>query len=356
MASVRETIVDPDGTGDYLNWDAWEDDFGGVADSGDCVGQDEIARANLQCTGGSADTTAMTVSGWTSTSADCYPELTATLEDGFRHANVWPTSGNIYRNHSVGGNPAADIREEYTKIRGVAAHTQNVTAGNGCFELNAAWVVCDSCLVYAQGSNNSGKSGFRSEVSSVSPVYVYLINCHVYDFPGGRGYLEGTMSNAYAVYYQCQAVETGYAFYSNNGHLANCLAFNTTYTAYAITGGTVRNCAYDKGSDPGTGGVNLSGVAAADLFVAPATEDYSLLETQYNPLFRNGADLSNDIYYSVTVDYKGDPYSYWNAGNTRIYELVDSNREKLQHPISVWSLAGLFTQSSLPWPLQRNPR
>ena len=50
-------VVDPDnGTGtDYTSLDNWEDNYGGIAGSGDCVTNDQIAVAKCRCTNGTAD-------------------------------------------------------------------------------------------------------------------------------------------------------------------------------------------------------------------------------------------------------------------------------------------------------------
>ena len=93
MATEVVKIVDPDnGSGtDYTSLSAWE-----AGEQGDLTGaRDEIAVAKCRCTGGTADTTACEVNGWT-TSSTCYIKIWTDPTESYRHNGTWQT-GNKYR-------------------------------------------------------------------------------------------------------------------------------------------------------------------------------------------------------------------------------------------------------------------
>ena len=87
MATEVIKIVDPDnGSGtNYTSLSAWE-----AGEQGDLTGaRDEIAVAKCRCTGGTADTTAVTISGWT---ADATRYIRVTADTGHEAAAKWDSS------------------------------------------------------------------------------------------------------------------------------------------------------------------------------------------------------------------------------------------------------------------------
>ena len=93
MATTVTKIIDPDnGSGtDYTSLSAWE-----AGEQGDLTGaRDEIAVAKCRCTGGTADTTAVTIDGWT-TSSTQYIKIWTDPAESYRHNGTWQ-AGNKYR-------------------------------------------------------------------------------------------------------------------------------------------------------------------------------------------------------------------------------------------------------------------
>ena len=93
MATEVVSVVDKDnGSGtDYLSLSLWESN-----EQGDLTGvRDEIAIAKCRCTGGTADTS-VSIDGWT-TSSTQYIKIWTDPAESYRHAGVYPSSGNIYR-------------------------------------------------------------------------------------------------------------------------------------------------------------------------------------------------------------------------------------------------------------------
>ena len=79
MATTVTKIVDPDnGTGtDYTSLSAWE-----AGMQKDLVSADEISVAKCRCTGGTADTTAFSINGWT-TDATRYIKIWTDPSEGY---------------------------------------------------------------------------------------------------------------------------------------------------------------------------------------------------------------------------------------------------------------------------------
>lgn len=93
MATTVTKVIDPDmGSGyDYDSLFDWE-----AAQQGDLTGvRDEIAVAKCRCTGGTADTTAIVIDGWT-TSATQYIKVWTDPSESYRHNGTYQT-GNKYR-------------------------------------------------------------------------------------------------------------------------------------------------------------------------------------------------------------------------------------------------------------------
>jgi hypothetical protein len=81
------------------------------------AGDSAIAVADCRCTAGTADTTAVTVSGWT-TGASNYIKIWTDPALGYRHSGKWIT-GNKYRLEITTAGPAIDITESYTMVQGL---------------------------------------------------------------------------------------------------------------------------------------------------------------------------------------------------------------------------------------------
>ena len=92
MATEVINIVDPDaGSGyDYDSLSDWE-----AGEQANIVAADEQHTAKCRCTGGTADTTAVTIAGWT-TDSTCFIKIWTDPEESYRHDGTYQT-GNKYR-------------------------------------------------------------------------------------------------------------------------------------------------------------------------------------------------------------------------------------------------------------------
>ena len=109
MATTITHVIDPDlGTGyDYASLSAWE-----AAQQRDLTAVDEIASAKCRSTGSSDDTTAFTITGWTT--------------DATRYIDIWK-DGNEYR-LTTADTTILQIKEDYTRITGITFHVSTPTA------------------------------------------------------------------------------------------------------------------------------------------------------------------------------------------------------------------------------------
>jgi hypothetical protein len=129
MATTVTHIVDPNnGAGtDYTSLAAWE-----AGEKGDLTGvRDEIAVAKCRCTGGTADTTAVTIDGWI-TSATQYIQIWTDTAESYRHNGAWQT-GNKYRIEVANTDDEGGViknAEAYTRILGLQVYNTYSTAAD----------------------------------------------------------------------------------------------------------------------------------------------------------------------------------------------------------------------------------
>ena len=124
MATTVTKVVDPNsGSGyDYTSLSLWE-----AGQQGDLTGvRDEIAVAKCRCTDGTADTTAFTIDGWT-TSATQYPKIWTDPMEGYRHNGTYQT-GNKYRIESDA--IVLTISDLHSVLDGLQFYQQNTTSGD----------------------------------------------------------------------------------------------------------------------------------------------------------------------------------------------------------------------------------
>lgn len=140
MATEITHIIDPDmGSGyDYASLNAWE-----VAQQRDLVSDDEIAIATCRSTGGSADTTGVTLLGWT-TDTTRYVKIWTDSSESYRQVSTYPSSGNKYRLEVAG--KCLLLQIDYIEIAGISFKTTTntecitVSSGSGEIEFHECFV------------------------------------------------------------------------------------------------------------------------------------------------------------------------------------------------------------------------
>ena len=211
---MATTIVDPDsGAGwDYDSLFDWE------ANQQGSLSAPEIATC--RCTGGSNDTTAFTIDGWT-TSAANYIKIWTDLAEAYRHPGYWIT-GNYYR-LVVSNTAAIEVKEADVRIEGLMINVSSVDAAdqNTITLYPNASVVADIQISknILQGAGTIDDNGYHCGVGmwgfdSGSSGQVDIWNNMIYNF--------GSSSNNYS--------NAGINFYNQTGAAmyVDCFVYNNT--------------------------------------------------------------------------------------------------------------------------------
>ncbi len=185
MATEVIKIIDPDsGTGfDYTDMSTWESN-----EQGDLTGiRDEIAIAKCRCTGGTADTTFVDVSGWT-TSATQYIKIWTDPAEAYRHPGFLVT-GNKYRLEVNGGvDEAITWDAGHIIFDGLMVHMDNDADSAMFFNSDiAGWSHVRNCIVDGIGNTATDEQGIEVAVANrtSSPIYTtYLYNNIIQDWVG----------------------------------------------------------------------------------------------------------------------------------------------------------------------------
>jgi hypothetical protein len=288
-------VVDPDsGSGyDYDSLYDWE-----AGEQADIDSSGTIAVAKCRCTGGTADTTAVTIDGWT-TSADDYIKIWTDTTESYRHNGTYQT-GNKYRisitlTTGYSAIHCLKISELHVFVDGI--QTENILA-NYSNQIpvgilfgsasDAYQVIISSCITkLTSGAYTAWYSSGIEFIGSSSAV-IKIKNCLAYGWTGsaeGRGFNENSGSSV-AYVYNCTAVGCGTGFKrGGSGTIAwkNCGASGCST---GFSGGTQTTC---SSSTP-------TFVGAPDYHLAAADETW----------LGQGSNLYNDANLAFQDDIDGD--------------------------------------------------
>ena len=282
--ATSESIIDPDsGSGyDYASLNAWE-----AAEQAVLTTTNEIALATCRSTGGSADTTPVTILGWT-TDATRYIKIWTDPTESYRHNGVWDETKYRLVWSSGYATGALYIQALDIKIDGLQIYdNQDSYTGNGIripSISNGLNIEISNNIIRGRYTGSSTHHGIYIDSSSTGNIYVwnnifydfrtygirdtsyvgggiaggtYVYNNTVYDSPGScisaRGYAGG-----------------GRAMIAINNIVQNCAdGFNGTFDAtsdYNIS---------DLSSDAPSSSYR-SGLATNVAFVDEANDDFHL--------------------------------------------------------------------------------
>ena len=306
-------IVDPDnGAGtDYTSLSAWE-----AGEQKDLVTADEIAIAKCRNTGGSADTTALEIRGWT-TDADHYIKIWTDPNEDYRHDG---TAGTGYRLDITDGSEVIYIRESHVKIFGLELTGSGTEYG---FYM-ANWEDIDDIelaynLIHDLGGTSNYSAGLviRSNSYYVSNLKFY--NNIIYNI-GGSGFWcdSNNASNNGNVFnntiFECNKSNSSYraGIHDDSGQFVfkNNASFDNGYKDYYGNEAT-QNGSSNNASSDSTGSSGLQNLSSSNQFVntTDGSEDLHL---------KSGADLidaGTDLSSYFTDDIDGDTRSgTWDIG------------------------------------------
>jgi len=178
MATEVIKIVDPDnGSGtNYTSLSAWE-----AGEQGDLTGaRDEIAVAKCRCTGGTADTSRVTIDGWT-TDSTRYIQIWTDPAESYRHNGTWQT-GNKYRLSFTAAfdyYSALNILDNYVKVIGLQIEHSGGEGGSA-IEINAANPLISHCVLRKEGTRTYSSYGIEQKTNAASTSKYY--NNIIYNF------------------------------------------------------------------------------------------------------------------------------------------------------------------------------
>lgn len=299
MATERIRTIKPAGQGgDYTSLAAWE-----AAEQADLVSLDEVRIGEIDGTWSSADTTAVTINGWTT---DSTRYIIVRAVGTASHIGKWNT--NAYKIVIINDN-GLTLDEDYSRVEGIqiSATFSAGTTQYGAFYALANNCIFISCIAKGTSSGDSlgTKSGFRNAGTGT-----ININCIAFGFTGATNTTLSGFQNG--LIYNCTSYGSNLGFRRLTGTsiVKNCLAQNCTDGFSGSFDVSSTNNLSDTASDaPGS-----NPITATVNFVDAANGDFHL--TSNNPLIlRAGKDLSSDSAYAFNTDIDGEyRILYWDIG------------------------------------------
>ncbi len=223
-------------------------------------GNSAIAVAKIDGAWSSADTTAVTITDWT-TSANNYIKIyttTAARHDG--------TAGTGYVLEPSSASHGIQILENYTRIEGLEITNWTTNSGGSYDGINIAADHCliDSVIVHDDGhgtESNSDAGGIQTDTDNIT---VTIRNCIVYDLARWGISTHNTDGTTFDIenctVYKCTVADdspTGYGCVGHDGHTSIINAKN-------VIAMDVQNGGADfKGTNWGTSSHNISSDATA---------------------------------------------------------------------------------------------
>jgi hypothetical protein len=264
------------------------------------------------CEGATADTTGVTIDGWTTTSTN-YIEIktdAAGRHDGKRNTSK-------YRLDTT--SRCIDIVEDFVRIDGLqfqittSVGTQGIRSQAGA----SADIRISNCIFKGVISGTSEVDGVLHTVGTLR-----MRNCIFYDFVNGANFMGALyLGGSHAASYIYNCTFQNCYFGLNNDAGTVCTVKNTMAqdcTSYSFGGtynaASTNNC-YDSGSGAAPGSNSQTGEVT---FVNEASDDFHI-DSSDTVAKNNGADLSADANYAFSDDIDGASRSgTWDIGADEI--------------------------------------
>jgi len=258
----------------YASLSAWN-----AAEATDLVSAGDFHRV-ICASGGSADTTAFNVSGWT-TGASNYISI-----EGDANTGVWDTGA--YRREITTANDMG-VQEDYVRISGIQFQISPTIGGRACLSFNSHSTTCDlrvsKCIFRGGSGATQAVTGVQLSVANANGYRIE--NCLFYD-----------MDNAGSV-----AINTGQAYGSRaTKTVEHCTIINCLVGVEVGTNTTCVNVGYDSQGLGSADGFDTSGGGGA----AGSLNCFSDLTTDATSLSGSGHGDSTNPTFS---DEAGDDFT-----------------------------------------------
>jgi len=291
------SIVDPDnGDGtDYLSLNTWES-----TEERDLVTANETETATCRSTGGTADTTAVAIDGWTTDSTH-YIKAWTDPDEGYRHEGVWDDTK--YRVKSSDWSIIV-ISESYTRIDGlqVSIDDANTRVFINIYTGGIGSKISNNII---QRTVSGDRSSWGINCGNVEGVAIWNNVIYNMNSSGSADYgIRLEFNVAIAVYnntiYNCES--GGITISGGNNILKNNLAVNNgeDYYVYSSWGDTSSNISSDNTSPDGADFRNKT-----VSFLDSANNDFHLAGSD-TAARDAGTDLSNDANLAFSDDIDGE--------------------------------------------------
>ncbi len=299
------TVVDPNsGAGyDYTNLLGWEAGQQGT------ITEPEIAKC--RCTGGTADTTAFTIAGWTDVSETNYIKIWTDPAESYRHAGIYPT-GNKYRFEYTGASYGIILSEDYIRFEGIA-FSHNVSSAAYFFSVTSSMAdLRISKCILKDGGGAAASNGYFSYTVPASGILSGWNNI-IYDTAYGFR-IGGGDANSVRLYNNtCVDCTRGFRGTAETV-LINNISVGGTDNFYgnqysSLSGWNVTDLNPDDYSDGNFGAVQMSGITTS---------------SAANKLIDSGGGLSSIRLGSILVD-EGSGWSYVTAIDSDIQLSLNDN-------------------------------
>ena len=332
-------VVDPDmGTGyDYDSLSDWEADLGDTT-SGNLPADNEIAVAKCRCTGGTADSDAVTVDGWT-TDSTRYIKIWTDPTESYRHAGKWET-GNKYRLVASRGCGigSLNIKEHYVRIVGLqvdntaADQAVGITMYDCSASTNSRVEIVGNVIRLTGGSGTGGHYG----IVYIERVNCYVINNVVYDYEYGI-YINYNETAVESCIYNNTVVDCSISGITNYGWGgATQRAYNNIVQGTSSSGNYVQ-VPYDASGNnisEDTSSPNEAYQQKVVTFLLEGSDDFHLDSTD-TVAKGYGTNLYNDASYPFQTDIDGQ-----DRGSTKDSDsFTNTNGTLLNTHNSIWDPA-----------------
>lgn len=245
-----------------------------TAEAKDLVSADQWLDARVYATAGTADTTAITVSGWT-TDATRYIQISC---PDYPTSGVWDTSTYTLEVTDV---DAIDIRTGFFRFNGIQIKgIKSTTNAKHCVFIyeppsGGADIRAISCIFWATGQGYTcwHSEGYATTVSYVDSCILLGGGVDGYGWTHGIG--TNYIRNCTLANHDYHAVNI--AANGSGGFAYNCCSFNNFSDFNIASGGTVDYCASDDGD--GTNAIAPSGASWANEFTDWTNGDFTPLNT-----------------------------------------------------------------------------